>query len=64
MIRAVSLERDGIDVDRYPFSIPAIRTLTTLELDPHVTLLAGEASRHKRVRVAGLGVADVTSRFS
>jgi predicted ATPase len=57
VIRSVSLERDGIDVGRYPFSIPAIRSLTTLELDPHVTLFAGENGSGKSTLVEAIAVA-------
>jgi predicted ATPase len=41
-VRSVVLKRDGVDFNRSPFSIPAIRNLSELELDPHVTLIAGE----------------------
>jgi predicted ATPase len=57
MIRAVSLERDGVDASRYPFSIPAIRSLTTLELDPGVTLFAGENGSGKSTLVEAIAVA-------
>ncbi len=57
MIRAVSLDRDGVDAGRYPFAIPAIRALTTLELDPHVTLFAGENGSGKSTLVEAIAVA-------
>ena len=57
MIRSISLEREGIDVDRYPFAIPAIRAITTLELDPHVTLFAGENGSGKSTLVEAIAVA-------
>jgi predicted ATPase len=57
LIRAVSVERDGVDVSRYPFSIPAIRALTTIELDPRVTLFAGENGSGKSTLVEALAVA-------
>ena len=57
MIRSVSLERDGIDLARYPFSIPAIAALTTLELDPHVTLFAGENGSGKSTLVEAIAIA-------
>lgn len=42
-VRSVVLKRDEIaDFDAYPFSIAAIQELHELELDPHVTLFAGE----------------------
>jgi predicted ATPase len=57
MIRSVELRRDGIDVGRYPFSIPALRSLTTLELHPQVTLLAGENGSGKSTLVEAIAVA-------
>jgi predicted ATPase len=57
MIRSVSLERDGIDVTRYPFSIPAIRSLTTIDLDRRVTLLAGENGSGKSTLIEAFAVA-------
>jgi predicted ATPase len=57
VIRSVALDRDGIDVARYPFSIPAIGALTTLELHPHVTLLAGENGSGKSTLVEAIAVA-------
>ena len=57
MIRSVILDRDGIDPDRYPFSIPAIRSLTTLELHPQVTLFAGENGSGKSTLIEAIAVA-------
>lgn len=57
MIRSVSLVRDGVDMSRYPYSIPAIAALTTLELDPHVTLFAGENGSGKSTLVEAIAVA-------
>lgn len=57
MIRAVTLEREGIDATRYPFSIPALRALTTLELHPQVTLFAGENGSGKSTLVEAIAVA-------
>ena len=55
MIRAVSLE--GAEGDAYPFSIPAIRALTTLELDPDVTIFAGENGSGKSTLIEAIAVA-------
>lgn len=42
-MRSVVLKRSEVDsLDVYPFSIPAIRQLDELTLDPQVTLFAGE----------------------
>jgi predicted ATPase len=57
VIRSVTLERDDVDVSRYPFSIPAIAALTTLELDPHVTLFAGENGSGKSTLIEAIAVA-------
>jgi predicted ATPase len=57
VIRSVTLDREKIDGARYPFSIPAIRSLTTLELHPQVTLLAGENGSGKSTLVEGIAVA-------
>lgn len=57
MIRSLSLTRDHADVERYPFSIPAIRSLTTLELDPHVTFFAGENGSGKSTLVEAIAIA-------
>ena len=57
-VRSVVLKRDEVaDFDRYPFSIPAIRVLSELELDPHVTLLAGENGSGKSTLVEAIAVA-------
>jgi predicted ATPase len=55
VIRAIELE--PVDSDGYPFSIPAIRALTTLELDPHVTLFAGENGSGKSTLIEAIAVA-------
>jgi predicted ATPase len=57
VIRSVTLDREAIEVDRYPFSIPAIRALTTLELHPQVTLLTGENGSGKSTLVEAIAVA-------
>src|SRR5438874_12124449 len=51
------MRRDGIDAGTYPFSIPSIRALAELELDPHVTLLAGENGSGKSTLVEAVAVA-------
>jgi predicted ATPase len=55
VIRAVSLEHDG--ADGYPFSIPAIRALTTIELSPSVTMLTGENGSGKSTLIEAIAVA-------
>ena len=58
LVRSVVLKRDEIDdFDVYPFSIPAIRQLHELALDPHVTLLAGENGSGKSTLIEAIAVA-------
>jgi predicted ATPase len=57
-VRTVTLRRDDIeDPAAYPFSIPAIQSLTELELDPGVTLVAGENGSGKSTLVEAIAVA-------
>lgn len=57
-VRAVVVKREEVeDFDRYPFSIPAIRQLSELALDPHVTLLAGENGSGKSTLIEAIAVA-------
>jgi predicted ATPase len=52
------LKRDEVDnFDAYPFSIPAIRQLDELALDPHVTLFAGENGSGKSTLIEAIAVA-------
>ena len=58
LVRSVVLKRADIDdFAVYPFSIPAIRELADLELDPHVTLLAGENGSGKSTLIEAIAVA-------
>jgi predicted ATPase len=57
-LRSLELLRERIDDPSvYPFSIPAIAGLTTLELDPHVTLLCGANASGKSTLVEAIAVA-------
>lgn len=57
-IRTIALNRGEVpDFDLYPFSIPAIRQMTELELASGVTLLAGENGSGKSTLVEALAVA-------
>ena len=52
------LKRDEVaDFDVYPFSIPAIQEMHELELDPHVTLFAGENGSGKSTLVEAIAIA-------
>ena len=57
-LRAVTLLRDRVeDFDVYPFSIPAIRALETLDLDPRVTFLVGENGSGKSTLLEAIAIA-------
>jgi predicted ATPase len=58
LIRAVVLKRDEIEgPSAYPFDIPAVRALNELELDPGVTLFAGENGSGKSTLIEAIAVA-------
>ncbi len=58
LVRSVVLKRNAVeDFAAYPFSIPAIRDLHELALDPHVTFLAGENGSGKSTLVEAIAVA-------
>lgn len=52
-----SLRLDGKRTDRFPFSVPAIRSLDELSLDAPVTLFAGENGSGKSTLLEGIAVA-------
>lgn len=57
-LRSVTLLRDRVeDFARYPFSIPAVRTLHTLEFHPRVTFLVGENGTGKSTLIEAIAVA-------
>lgn len=57
-VRSIVLKREAIrSFDEYPFSIPAIRNLSALELDPRVTFFAGENGSGKSTLVEAIAVA-------
>jgi predicted ATPase len=56
-IRSVAVRRNEIlDPDTNPFSIPSLRALHELELDPHVTLLAGENGSGKSTLIEAIAI--------
>jgi predicted ATPase len=58
LVRAVRLRRESVpDFDRYPFSTPAIKDLSRLDLSAPVTLLAGENGSGKSTLIEALAVA-------
>ena len=57
-VLAVKLRRDKIDsFEQYPFSLPVVRDLETLELHPAVTFLVGENGSGKSTLMEALAVA-------
>jgi predicted ATPase len=57
-LRSVRLRPETIEsLDRYPFTIPAIRALDTLELGPKVTGFLGENGSGKSTLVEAIAVA-------
>ena len=57
-VSQLALRRDAIDsLDRYPFNLPAVRTLDRLELHPAVTYLVGENGSGKSTLLEALAVA-------
>jgi predicted ATPase len=58
LVRSVVLKREGVaDFTTYPFSIPAIRDLEELALDPAVTFFVGENGSGKSTLVEALAIA-------
>jgi predicted ATPase len=57
-IRAIEVMREEIGrPSEYPYSIPAVRGLESLELDPAVTFLAGENGSGKSTLIEAIAVA-------
>jgi predicted ATPase len=57
-LRSMTLLREGVEsFERYPFSIPAIRGLETLEFHPQVTFFVGENGSGKSTLVEAVAVA-------
>jgi predicted ATPase len=57
-VRTVRLDRDAVVAfDRYPFSIPSVRHLDELDLDPKVSFLVGENGSGKSTLIEAIAVA-------
>ncbi len=59
-IRALELQTDRIPIEarqRYPFALPAIRSLKDLELHPHVTFIVGENGSGKSTLLEAIAIA-------
>jgi predicted ATPase len=58
MLRGVSLVRERVpSFDEYPFSIPAVRALGTLEINPGVTYFVGENGSGKSTLIEAIAIA-------
>ena len=56
-ISRISLQRDKVEsFDRYPFSLPAVRSLETLELHPKMTFFVGENGSGKSTLLEAIAV--------
>jgi predicted ATPase len=56
-LRAIRLIRDQVpSFERFPFSIPAVRTLHELTLDPRITFLVGDNGSGKSTLVEAIAV--------
>lgn len=56
-IEALFERREGWDESVYPFNLPAVRSLHTLEFHPNVTFLVGENGSGKSTLIEALAVA-------
>ncbi|OYV05200.1 MAG: AAA family ATPase, partial [Verrucomicrobiales bacterium VVV1] len=57
-VAEIELKRDEVDsFERYPFSLPAVRSLGSLELHPAVTFLVGENGSGKSTLLEAIAVA-------
>jgi len=58
-LKSVTLRRDWVDsFDVFPYSIPAIKQLTTIELHPNVTFFVGENGAGKSTLLEAIAVAE------
>jgi len=56
-VSRIALQRDKVDAfDRYPFSLPAVRTLEQIELHPKVTYFVGENGSGKSTLLEAIAV--------
>ena len=58
-LRSVSLNRTRVDnFDAFPFSVPAVRELQTLQLHPQVTFFIGENGTGKSTLLEGIDLVE------
>ncbi len=57
-IRSMSIRRDAVpSYDRYPFTVPVVRNLESIEFDAQVTFLIGENGSGKSTLIEALALA-------
>jgi predicted ATPase len=56
-LRSIALRESSRDGDRFPFSVPVIRTLTTIDVSSPVTFLVGENGSGKSTLLEGIAAA-------
>ncbi|WP_257446839.1 AAA family ATPase [Archangium lipolyticum] len=57
-LRSVTIRRESVpDLGKYPFNIPSVRGLETLDFHPQVTFFVGENGSGKSTLVEGIAVA-------
>lgn len=57
-VLSIDLRREFVpSFDKYPFSIPAVRDMNSIELDPDVTFLIGENGTGKSTLVEAIAIA-------
>jgi predicted ATPase len=57
-VRSITLKREKVpSFERFPFSLPAVRQFSTLELDPSITIIVGENGSGKSTLLEAVAVA-------
>jgi predicted ATPase len=57
-LKEISLRRDEVEeLDRFPFTIPAIKNLSTLTFSPSVTFIVGENGSGKSTLIEAIAIA-------
>lgn len=56
-IREIRLNHENIDDTAYPFHLPVVRSLTSLQFDPNVTFIIGENGAGKSTLIEAIAIA-------